>query len=229
MQPRICLHILIAALCWIGMCGAAHAQPALTKADIDQLKHGKILLRETKPHYLKKYSNTPWVAMAYFRLTPVQMAGVILDFHQYTKIFPKVKDLEIYPLGDSRYRLKYTVKSGLFTFRYTVIMNYGPTYDAITWRLDPEYPGDFKQYKGYWKFIRQGSFTLGIYSISPLAKVPVPDFVQEQGARNEMPQTVREVKEWIRKMPKMMKEKTGKESPWPEEKKQESRLLKFGV
>lgn len=220
---------LSAALCWVSPRGVARAQPVLTKDEIRQLKNGKILLKETKPHYLKKYSNTPWAAMAYFRPTPVQMAGVILDFQQYTKMFPKVKDLEFYPLGDSRYRLKYTVKSGLFTFRYTIIMNYGPTYNAITWWLDPEHPGDFKQYKGYWKFIRQGSFTLGIYSISPLAKVPVPDFVQEQSARNEMPQTVREVKEWLRKMPKMLKEKPGTKDEWPEEKKQESRLLKFGI
>jgi hypothetical protein len=227
MKHRIRAHTFITGLCWLFLAGAALSQPALTKDEIARLKQGKIILKETKPQYMKQYSNTPWAAITYFDMTPAQAAGVILDFHQYRKIFPKVKDLDIYPLGDSRYRLKYRVASGIFTFNYTVIMTYSAENNMIYWDLDPDHPGDFSVYKGYWKFVKEGAKTLGIYSISPITNLPFPDFVQQEGAKNEMPLTVQEVKDWIKKMPT---QKPGeKETPWPDEKKEENRLLKYGL
>ncbi|MDP8263502.1 MAG: hypothetical protein P9M13_09430 [Candidatus Ancaeobacter aquaticus] len=176
----------------------AHAQFKLTKKEFKEIKDGKIILKETHPHYLKKYSNTPWVAVTFFERTPIEIAGVILDFHKYTKMFAKVKDLTVKPMGQSRYRLIYTVKSGFFTFYYTIIMTYDKKQNLIWWDLDPKEKNDFKTYKGYWKFIQRDKGTVAIYSISPIAKIAVPDFLQENGSRNEMPKTVQEIKDWIK-------------------------------
>ncbi|HRZ87171.1 MAG TPA: hypothetical protein P5287_05080 [bacterium] len=227
-------QIIIIAAC-VSFCVAVahtcHGQPSLSKQEKEQLKKGEIVLKEAKPHYLKQYSNSPWIAISYFNQTPTELAGYILDFQQYTNMFPKVKDLVITPLGDSRYRLKYTVASGLFTFRYTIIMTYVPADNMIWWDLDPEHPGDFSAYKGYWKFIPEGNKTMAVYSISPIAKLPVPDFMQQDGAKNEMPVTVKEVKDWIREATKPIEKRKKKTSDeWADDNKprqEENSLLKL--
>lgn len=165
---------------------------ALSKNNSVRLLAGKTLLIEAA-------GSDESVAATLVSAEPQEAAGLLMDFQQHPRIFPKLKDIKITPLGESRYRIGSVVKTGPFTFRFTTLWTYKPAQWTATFDLDPEETSDFEEYKGYWKFVPQkDEKTLILYSIKTKTKDNPLSFLEDMQSHKEMLVTLGEFKKALK-------------------------------
>ncbi len=157
---------------------------ALSKEDNQRLRAGKIQLKQ---------DGKDWVAIALVAKDAYTAAGLLMDFQKHTEIFPKLRDLAVTPLGESRYRLRSKVQAGPFGFAFTTLWRYDAQTFTATFDLDKEQQNDFEVYKGYWKFVPQEQDkTLILYSIKTRTKNNPLAFLEDAESRKEMTRTMGE-------------------------------------
>ena len=156
---------------------------------------GKSLLIQTTNSPFHSFCDNDCIATMLVAAEPQDAAGLLMDFQRHTQIFPKLKDIKITPLGESRYRLISLVKAGPFSFHFTTLWTYYPNECLATFDLDPEESSDFEQYKGFWKFVPQkDGKTLVLYSIKTKTKDNPFSFIEDARSRKEMLNTLGEFK-----------------------------------
>ncbi len=160
---------------------------ALSKEDNQRLRAGKTLLKQD--------AGKAWVAMALVSQDAHAAAGLLMDFQKHTEIFPKLRDIAVTPLGESRYRLRSKVQAGPFSFAFTTLWQYDAATFTATFDLDKEQQNDFETYKGYWKFVPQEQEkALILYSIKTRTKNNPLAFLEDVESRKEMTRTLGELK-----------------------------------
>lgn len=171
---------------------------AFSQEEISRLQSGKALLKKVPDSVFKMNSDNDWIAAALLKHDCQESAGLLMDFQRHPAIFPKLKDITVTPLGESRYRIASVVKAGLFQFRFTTLWSYQSEQFLATFQLDEEEKNDFEKYQGFWKFVPQpDGKSLVLYSIrtktldNPLA------FLEDQESRKEMVRTLEEFQKAI--------------------------------
>ena len=166
---------------------------AFSKDEDARLQSGKAILKEVQNSPFKAYCDNAWIAVTLLKHDCQESAGLLMDFQRHPSIFPKLKDISVAPLGESRYRITSLVKAGFFQFHFTTLWAYDSEQFLATFRLDTEEQNDFEEYRGFWKFVPQpNEKSLVLYSIrtktvgNPLA------FLEDQESRKEMVKTLEE-------------------------------------
>ena len=148
--------------------GAA-GSPALTAEQQQRLADGEIIVLDTRP---PAPARARAVARRRHRAGPWSRLGVLTDYPRHPRYYPKVVDAAVLEVSGARVIVRYTVRIGIFTFRFHMRKVSDPLAGGSNGAWMRTGPRPVRENSGYWLVEAHPGGSLVTYAIAVRSYVP---------------------------------------------------------
>jgi ribosome-associated toxin RatA of RatAB toxin-antitoxin module len=167
--------------------GAA-GPPALTAEQQQRLADGEIIVLDTRPPGASS-SAGGGTAVAIVQAPVEQVWDVLTDYPRHPRYYPNVVAAEVLEVSGARVLVRYTVRIGIFTFRFHMRKVSDPVGRRIEWRLaEDRSNGLLRENSGYWLVETHPGGSLVTYAIA--VRSYVPGFLTARSERDSLVETI---------------------------------------
>ena len=167
--------------------GAA-GSPALTAEQQQRLADGEIIVLDTRPPGASS-SAGGGTAVAIVQAPVEQVWDVLTDYPRHPRYYPNVVAAEVLEASGARVLVRYTVRIGIFTFRFHMRKVADPVRRRIEWTLaEDRANGLLRENSGYWLVEAHPGGSLVTYAIAVRSYVPA--FLTAGSERNSLVETI---------------------------------------
>jgi ribosome-associated toxin RatA of RatAB toxin-antitoxin module len=169
--PWLLLAPVVAACAFVTSAGAA-GPVALTTEQQTRLTAGEIVVLDARPDGASPGAGGG-TAVALVPAPVERVWGVLTDYPGHPRYYPGVVAAEVLEVSGPRVLVRYTVRVGLFTFRFHMRKVSDPGRRRIEWRLaEDRANGLLRENSGYWQVEARPGGSLVTYAIAVRSYVP---------------------------------------------------------
>lgn len=171
-------------------CAGAAGSLALTAEQQQRLADGGIVVLDTRPPGASS-SAGGGTAVAIVQAPVERVWGVLTDYPGHPRYYPNVVAAEVLEVSGARVLVRYTVRIGIFTFRFHMRKESDPDRRRIEWHLaEDRANGLLRENSGYWLVeAHPGGGSLVTYAIAVRSYVPA--FLTAGSERDSLVETIK--------------------------------------